>query len=70
MEYYYLGLEARVAHNKFSDLNLATNAAAHCARTNLIPVRIFKMLPSNISELVKIVDPSDSAPEPKRVKAL
>jgi hypothetical protein len=70
MEYYYLGLEARVANNKFLDLNLAINAAAHCARVNCMPVRIFKMLATNQSELVKIVGVDDGAPEPKRVKAL
>lgn len=56
--YYYLGLEARQRENIYNDAEEALKDASYVAQKLLIPIRVFRMLPNNRSQLFEIVQPN------------
>lgn len=58
MEYYYLGLEARVRDNKFTTIEEAKFKAQESADYFICPVRVFKMDDDRKSVLVAEMQPT------------
>jgi hypothetical protein len=56
--YFYLGLEAKVADNKYQCLEAAVSDAQYCANKNLMPIKIHYMDGSNQSTLIEIINPA------------
>lgn len=59
MSYFYLGIEANQRKNTYPDLSDALKDATWAANKTLYPIRVFRMFPHGISELVTVVRPED-----------
>ena len=60
--FYYLGLEASQRDNRYLEYEEAYKDALYASKRRGIPIRIFRMLPNNKSEMVQAVTPKDSGP--------
>jgi len=58
-EYFFVGLEAHLRNsNKFFSLGEAVRVAALASKKAIIPIRVFKLLPSRHAQLIGFVDES------------
>lgn len=57
MEWFYLGLEAKLRDNKFPTLEEACKIAIHAANTLDLPIRVYMLKPDSTSCIIGKIYP-------------